>query len=172
MTQSARRRVVLGRPHAYRNRYVRTPLYEHPNQSRYARAFDPHTAQIHFRVTTANTHLIAHAHSTAQPGNACATECCRPSRRRLLRHATQIARVLNPTPPALPAFGKMTSDTSVAWRLADAASPCLTGEERTMIFVQLGCGENHLRPNESSPSWYVKASHCLLGCWAAGLLGC
>ncbi len=144
MTRSARRRVVLGRPHVYRNRYVRTPLYEHPNQSRYARAFDPHTAQIHFRVTTANTHLIAHAHSRAQPGNACATECCRPSRRRLLRHATQIARVLNPTPPALPAFGKMTSDTSVAWQLADAASPCLTGEERTMIFVQLGCGENHL----------------------------
>jgi hypothetical protein len=47
MTQSARRRVVLGRPHADRNRYVRTPLYEHPDQSRYARAFDPHTAQIH-----------------------------------------------------------------------------------------------------------------------------
>jgi hypothetical protein len=38
----------------------------------------------------------------------------------------------------------MTSDASVAWQLADAASPCLTGEERTMIFVQLGCGENHL----------------------------
>jgi len=38
----------------------------------------------------------------------------------------------------------MTSDTSVAWQLADAASPCLTGEERTMIFVQLGCGDNHL----------------------------
>jgi NAD(P)-dependent dehydrogenase (short-subunit alcohol dehydrogenase family) len=38
----------------------------------------------------------------------------------------------------------MTSDASVAWQLADAASPCLTGNERTMIFVQLGCGENHL----------------------------
>jgi hypothetical protein len=38
----------------------------------------------------------------------------------------------------------MTSDASVAWQLADAASPCLTGDERTMIFVQLGCGENHL----------------------------
>ena len=38
----------------------------------------------------------------------------------------------------------MTSDASVAWQLADAASPCLTGGERTMIFVQLGCGENHL----------------------------
>lgn len=38
----------------------------------------------------------------------------------------------------------MTSDASVAWQLADAASPCLVGHERTMIFVQLGCGENHL----------------------------
>jgi hypothetical protein len=78
MTQSARRRVVLGHPHAYRNRYVRTPLYEHPDQSMFTPAFDPQTAQIHFRVTTANTHLIAYAHSTAQPGNACATKCCRP----------------------------------------------------------------------------------------------
>jgi len=41
-------------------------------------------------------------------------------------------------------LGTMTSDASVAWQLADAASPCLTGDERTMIFVQLGCGENHL----------------------------
>jgi hypothetical protein len=38
----------------------------------------------------------------------------------------------------------MTSDASVAWQLADAASPCLIGEERTTVFVQLGCGENHL----------------------------
>jgi hypothetical protein len=38
----------------------------------------------------------------------------------------------------------MTSDANVAWQLADAASPCLTGDERTVIFVQLGCGENHL----------------------------
>ena len=38
----------------------------------------------------------------------------------------------------------MTSDARVVWQLADAASPCLTGDERTIIFVQLGCGENHL----------------------------
>ena len=38
----------------------------------------------------------------------------------------------------------MISDASVAWQLADAASLCLTGDERTVIFVQLGCGENHL----------------------------
>ena len=38
----------------------------------------------------------------------------------------------------------MTSDAKVAWQLAEAASPCLTGDERTVIFVELGCGENHL----------------------------
>ena len=38
----------------------------------------------------------------------------------------------------------MTSDSTAAWLLADAASPCLTGDERTMIFVELGCGDNHL----------------------------
>jgi hypothetical protein len=38
----------------------------------------------------------------------------------------------------------MTSDASLAWQLADAASPCLIGDERARIFVQLGCGENHL----------------------------
>jgi hypothetical protein len=32
----------------------------------------------------------------------------------------------------------------MAWMLADAANACLTGHERTMTFVELGCGENHL----------------------------
>ena len=32
----------------------------------------------------------------------------------------------------------------MAWMLADAANVCLTGHERTMTFVELGCGENHL----------------------------
>lgn len=36
------------------------------------------------------------------------------------------------------------SDANMAWMLADAASVCLTGHERTMTFVELGCGENHL----------------------------
>jgi len=36
------------------------------------------------------------------------------------------------------------SDVNVAWMLADAASVCLTGHERTMAFAELGCGENHL----------------------------
>lgn len=50
-----------GRARWYRNRYVRTPLYEHPGESRFALAFDPCTGRIDYRVTTANTHLIAHA---------------------------------------------------------------------------------------------------------------
>ena len=36
------------------------------------------------------------------------------------------------------------SDANMAWMLADAADVCLTGHERTMTFVELGCGENHL----------------------------
>jgi hypothetical protein len=39
---------------------------------------------------------------------------------------------------------KITQDADVTWQLADAASPCLTGYERTVTFVELGCGENHL----------------------------
>jgi hypothetical protein len=36
------------------------------------------------------------------------------------------------------------SDANMAWLLADAADVCLTGYERTMTFVEMGCGENHL----------------------------
>jgi hypothetical protein len=32
----------------------------------------------------------------------------------------------------------------MAWLLAIATDACLTGHERTMIFVELGCGEHHL----------------------------
>jgi hypothetical protein len=38
----------------------------------------------------------------------------------------------------------MTSDANMAWLLAIAADVCLTGHERMMTFVELGCGENHL----------------------------
>jgi hypothetical protein len=38
----------------------------------------------------------------------------------------------------------MTSDATVGWQLADAASACPTCHERTRIFVQLGCGEHYL----------------------------
>jgi hypothetical protein len=36
------------------------------------------------------------------------------------------------------------SDANMAWLLADAADACLTGYERTMTFVEMGSGENHL----------------------------
>ena len=36
------------------------------------------------------------------------------------------------------------SDANIAWMLVDAADACLTGHERTMTFVELGCGEQHL----------------------------
>jgi peptide-methionine (R)-S-oxide reductase len=38
----------------------------------------------------------------------------------------------------------MTSDANMAWFLAVAADVCLTGHQRTMTFVELGCGEYHL----------------------------
>jgi hypothetical protein len=47
---------------------------------------------------------------------------------------------LAPTTVALP----IVSDASVAWMLADAADVGLTGYERTMTFVELGAGEDHL----------------------------
>ncbi|RAY14079.1 dioxygenase [Actinomadura craniellae] len=50
-----------GRARWYRNRYVRTPLYEHPGRSRFELAFDQATGRVDYRVSTANTHLIAHA---------------------------------------------------------------------------------------------------------------
>ena len=44
----------------YRNRYVRTPLYEQPGVDRFALAFDAATGRIDHRVTTANTHVVLH----------------------------------------------------------------------------------------------------------------
>jgi hypothetical protein len=38
----------------------------------------------------------------------------------------------------------MTSDANMAWLLAVAADVCLTGHQRTMAFIELGCGEYHL----------------------------
>ncbi|MCG5219618.1 carotenoid oxygenase family protein [Streptosporangium sp. KLBMP 9127] len=49
-----------GRARWYRNRYVRTPMYEHPGRSRFALAFDQATGRVDYRVTTANTHLVSH----------------------------------------------------------------------------------------------------------------
>ena len=36
------------------------------------------------------------------------------------------------------------SDANMAWLLADAADVCLTGYQRTMTYIELGSGENHL----------------------------
>src|SRR5262249_44498502 len=38
----------------------------------------------------------------------------------------------------------INADTNVAWLLGDAADVCLTGRERMMTFVELGCGESDL----------------------------
>lgn len=36
------------------------------------------------------------------------------------------------------------SDEDVAWLLVDAVESCLTGYERTSVFVELGCGQSNL----------------------------
>ena len=36
------------------------------------------------------------------------------------------------------------SDEDMAWLLVDAVESCLTGYERTIVFVELGCGEGYL----------------------------
>ena len=36
------------------------------------------------------------------------------------------------------------SDDDMAWLLVDAMKSCLTGYERTIVFVELGCGESYL----------------------------
>lgn len=36
------------------------------------------------------------------------------------------------------------SDEDMAWLLVDAVNSCLTGYERTVVFVELGCGEGYL----------------------------
>ena len=36
------------------------------------------------------------------------------------------------------------ADDDMAWLLVDAVKSCLTGDERTIVFVELGCGESYL----------------------------
>src|SRR3954452_20068192 len=50
-----------GAARRYHNRYVRTPLFEHPGVDRMTLAFDPATRAIDHRVSTANTHIVVHA---------------------------------------------------------------------------------------------------------------
>jgi hypothetical protein len=36
------------------------------------------------------------------------------------------------------------SDATVAWLLLEHAQPCLTEDQRTLVFIELDCGEHHL----------------------------
>jgi hypothetical protein len=36
------------------------------------------------------------------------------------------------------------SDEDMAWLLIDAVKSCLAGYERTLVFIELGCGESYL----------------------------
>lgn len=50
----------------------------------------------------------------------------------------------SPQPTKSAADPLIISDADMAWALADSAGSCLTEHERTMTFVELGCGEEHL----------------------------
>jgi hypothetical protein len=52
------------------------------------------------------------------------------------------AGALSPVPTSVDL--STISDANMAWLLAEAADACLMGHERTMVFVELGCGESHL----------------------------
>ncbi len=49
-----------GKASWYRNRYVRTPLYENPEASRMDLYLDPETLAFDYTVSCANTHVISH----------------------------------------------------------------------------------------------------------------
>ncbi len=44
----------------YRNRYVRTPCYAHPEKTRIEMMLDPETFQVDWTASVANTHVIGH----------------------------------------------------------------------------------------------------------------
>jgi hypothetical protein len=72
----------------------------------------------------------------------------------------------------------MTSDANMAWFLAIAADVCLTGHERIMTLVELGCGEYHLAIERilnavmSSRMALPLAIFDRLTSWLDGYVGC
>ena len=68
-------------------------------------------------------------------------------------------------------------DADMAWLLAVAADASLTGHERMLTFVELGCGEHHLAINRILDAVQAKqqalppAIFDRLGHWLDGYLG-
>lgn len=91
----------------------------------------PHRCGAHGESRTPAVSLESR-HQTAQPEITVVP--ARPVRARRTRWSSSSSA---PTTAGL-------SDADVAWMLADAADLCLTGHERTMAFVELGCGDHHL----------------------------
>jgi hypothetical protein len=71
----------------------------------------------------------------------------------------------------------MTSDAKTAWLLVVAADVSLTGHQRTMAFIELGCGEHHLAIdrilNSVMSSWMTLSTAILdeLTRWLDGYVG-
>ena len=49
-----------GKANWYRNRYVRTPVFNNPDKTRMEMYLDPETFAFNYDVGTANTHVIGH----------------------------------------------------------------------------------------------------------------
>lgn len=65
------------------------------------------------------------------------------------------ARLVSSTTPSFPSRGSLAqsrptidssiiSDEDMAWLLVEAVKSCLAGYERTIVFIELGCGEGYL----------------------------
>ncbi|WP_232006951.1 tryptophanase [Mycobacterium sp. 1245805.9] len=69
------------------------------------------------------------------------------------------------------------SDADMAWSLIDAIKPCLTDYERTVAFVELGCGDGYLVIQRiltalvSTPSALPMAILAKLSRWLNGYAG-
>ena len=60
-----------GKAEWYRNRYIRTPLYENPDVERMEIYLDLETLSFNYEVGTANTHVIGHAGKTLTLEEGC-----------------------------------------------------------------------------------------------------
>jgi hypothetical protein len=58
--------------------------------------------------------------------------------------AISVAKASSSSSAPSTAHLSVTSDADMAWLLTIAVDAWLTGHQRTMTFVELGCGENHL----------------------------
>jgi hypothetical protein len=80
----------------------------------------------------------------ADVGGTSAEHTVQPEMTATLAPSAKVKSAWSSSPALTTVDLSIISDANMAWMLADAADGCLTGHERTMTFVELGCGEHHL----------------------------